>query len=438
MALMAAVEEAERALAVAVSLAGRVAGSGASERRHGLPLDLLLAADAGLPGVDRHTLITAGQVLETMPVLAAAHRDGRVSWGQVRHVVAAVKRRSLGDRAVIDARIADTLADRDRCVDPDGLCEAVDAAVDELVSRRGVEDRDQRAAAANRLWAQQGFDGRVTGGFSYDPAAAAVVCNALAACQGRPAADDSYREPQIPTPQQRSAARSLVRICEQWLAGTPGGDDHDGEGGTGRRARPAYVVTVDGDRLDASQPGLLRLRLPGPSPRVSGRRMATDATAGADVRVVVTAGGAPQAVSGVVRTDAANLPLDEGWRHARALGIPAPSRQGSRRCSPRSPGGEPRRPGRPGAGWAPPAVRPRPARRHRDPHRHPASRWLPATGAAGSPAAAPRSTGATCTTSWPATTAVTTTPTASRCSADRTTAASTRTAGSSPSTRPPA
>lgn len=49
-ALMAAVEEAERALAVAVSLAGRVAGSGASERRHGLPLDLLLAAEPGCPG----------------------------------------------------------------------------------------------------------------------------------------------------------------------------------------------------------------------------------------------------------------------------------------------------------------------------------------------------------------------------------------------------
>lgn len=167
----------------------------------------------------------------------------------------------------------------------------------------------------------------MTGGFSYDPAAAAVVCNALAACQGRPAADDPDREPQIPTPQQRWAARSLVRICEQWLAGTPGDDDHDGEGG-GRRARPAYVVTVDGDRLDASQPGLLRLRLPGPSPRVSGRRMATDAAAGADVRVVVTAGGAPQAVSEVVRTDAANLPLDEGWRHARALGIPRAQQAG--------------------------------------------------------------------------------------------------------------
>lgn len=342
--LLAAVHEAERATARAVRLAGQLAGSGTAEARHGLPLDLLLAADLGLTGGDRHMLITAGQVLETMPALSAAHRDGRVSWGQVRHVVAAVRRRSLEDRAVVDARIADTLADRDRTLDPDRLCEAVDAAVDELMSRRAVEQRDERATTANRLWAQLRLDGRVAGGFSYDTLSASVLLNALAACQGRPAADDPDRAPQIPTAQQQSAAASLVDICQHWLAGGGGGSaagggagaggvDQGGEargggGGLVRRARPAYVVDIKGECLGASQPGRLRLRLPGPAPRVSGKRVAADAAAGADVRVVVTAGGAPMAVTGVVRTDAANLPLEVGLAKARELGVPRAQLQG--------------------------------------------------------------------------------------------------------------
>ncbi|MBA2530309.1 MAG: hypothetical protein H0V19_10210, partial [Euzebyales bacterium] len=52
-ALVDAVREAERHLARAVTLAGRLAGSGASERVEGLPLEHFLGLVARLTGADR-------------------------------------------------------------------------------------------------------------------------------------------------------------------------------------------------------------------------------------------------------------------------------------------------------------------------------------------------------------------------------------------------
>lgn len=222
--LVSTVAEIERLQAQATVLAGRLAGSGVAEREEGLPLDLLLAAEARMTGADRHMLITAGQVLETMPRLAGAQRAGRVSWSEVRHVVCAVRRRSRADRAVIDGRIAETLAGEGATHDPDAFVAAVDAAVDELVSRQALERREQRGEVANRLWAQPGFDGRVCGGFDYDAVSGATVLNAIAAQQGAPVADEPEREPHVPTPQQRSAAAALVELCGRpWRVGVSGG-----------------------------------------------------------------------------------------------------------------------------------------------------------------------------------------------------------------------
>ena len=85
-ALLDRLATAEQAMAEAVELAGRVAGSGAAEREYGLPVELLLGVRGGLVGMDRDTLLTTAEVLATMPMLAAASAGGRVTYGFVRSV----------------------------------------------------------------------------------------------------------------------------------------------------------------------------------------------------------------------------------------------------------------------------------------------------------------------------------------------------------------
>ncbi len=79
--LLSQVRVAERAIAKAVALAGQLAGSGVCERVEGLPLELLLGLRARMTGADRSVLLTAGEVLQAMPVTAGLFADGRLSWG---------------------------------------------------------------------------------------------------------------------------------------------------------------------------------------------------------------------------------------------------------------------------------------------------------------------------------------------------------------------
>src|SRR5688500_7350157 len=90
--------------------AGELAGSGASERIEGLPLELLLSLACRLTGSDRRMLIAAGETLADMTATAALFRDAAISWGQVRAITGAVRRLSAADRAELDGRIAASAA----------------------------------------------------------------------------------------------------------------------------------------------------------------------------------------------------------------------------------------------------------------------------------------------------------------------------------------
>ncbi|MFO8075076.1 MAG: DUF222 domain-containing protein, partial [Egibacteraceae bacterium] len=95
--LLEALSAADRWLARALRLAGELAGSGMVERLEGLSVDGLLAAAAGMTGADRGMLQTAAQTLSVMPATVAGFEAGRLSWGQVRGIVARCKRRSRAD-----------------------------------------------------------------------------------------------------------------------------------------------------------------------------------------------------------------------------------------------------------------------------------------------------------------------------------------------------
>jgi hypothetical protein len=77
-ALVAKLRGAERLLAEAVILAGRLAGSGVSERVEGVALEQLLGLACGMTGADRRMLVSAGEVLADMP--ASARRDRAPPW----------------------------------------------------------------------------------------------------------------------------------------------------------------------------------------------------------------------------------------------------------------------------------------------------------------------------------------------------------------------
>lgn len=290
-ALQAAVGEAERHLARAVALAGRLAASGVCEQVEGLPLEHWLGLAARLTGADRRMLIAAGEVLADLPTVRGLFADGTISWGQVRAIVGASRRLPVAERAALDARVAATVAEHDGVdgFDPDQLVWAVDVAVDELRNPRTVERQEQRRAEADFLAVQGSFDGgmRLYGQFA--PVAAATIVNALDAAAGRPVGDGCDGAPESPTGRAKQYAAALTGVCADWL----GGD-------TERPARPLLVAHVDVSQVTATPHGTVELGVRGPLPRIGAATL--EALAGdADVRAVVFDGARPLSVTDKVR-----------------------------------------------------------------------------------------------------------------------------------------
>ncbi|GEM_PF-1863623 len=326
-ALAQAVATADRAMATAVALAGDLARGGVCEQTHGLGLDLWLAGVARLPGADRATLITAGEVLAHLPTVAELFADAQLSWGQVRQIVAATKRLSAADRHAIDERLAATLAqhqDGARAFDPDQLVWAVDEAVDALRSQRAKASRERATRQSSYLHVQRDFEGGSQGSFALDPVATAALLTTLDAFADQPgsrpdasppapaaddassgaadgaagasdngsasaAADGCYDADgvwQTPTRRGGQLAAALLRLCGHALGNGPG-----------RPARPLVTVHVDLSQLTAHPDGTLSLGLRGPLSRISWtalEQLASDA----DLRTVLFDGARPLAASG--------------------------------------------------------------------------------------------------------------------------------------------
>ncbi|HWH32638.1 MAG TPA: DUF222 domain-containing protein, partial [Egibacteraceae bacterium] len=273
-----------------------------AERVEGLPLELLLSLACRMTGADRRMLVTAGEVLADMPATALLFREGALSWGQVRAVVAAVRRLPVEDRAQIDARIAASAERHDGidAYDPDQLVWAVDQAVERLRDARATERAEARRRESSFVSVQAGLDGGVRLYAELDAVRGATVLNALDAAAARPAsaapepgastaAGNGHEEVTAAaaawssTPRARQYADALESVCADWL----GGDAH-------RPARPLVVAHVDVSQLRSRADGTVELAVRGGLPRVSAATLEALAASG-DVRAVVFDGARPPA-----------------------------------------------------------------------------------------------------------------------------------------------
>lgn len=192
--LVGHVHSAERELAQAVVLAGRLAGSGVPEAQAGMPVEQVLATACRLTGADRQTLVTAGETLGDMPGLRELFLAGDVSWGQVRGICQQAKWLSRARLAWLDARLTATIAQRGHLAgfDPDELIGAASDAIRELTDRDRV-DRDERdRVAASFLSLQPDFLGGVRAYGELDAQLAAPILTALQTASPPPHAGQAH------------------------------------------------------------------------------------------------------------------------------------------------------------------------------------------------------------------------------------------------------
>lgn len=313
---------AEHHLAKAVLAAGRLAGSGVCERVEGLPLELFIGLATHMTGADRSVLIGAGQVLLQMPLTARLFEQGAVSWSQVRRIVRAARSLRAEQRAELDERIAAS-AEQYGDVDafgPDGLCDAVDAAADDLRAPRSIERREAAATQANFLAVQRTLLKRVQIYADYDEVSAAPIVDMLDAAAGQPhgcgdgaaGAEPAEPEPapvaERPTRRGQQYADALREVAATYLGGGAGAN----------RARPLINVFFDLSQFSVNNAGMIELNVRGPIPRIS--LAALDALSrDADCRAVLFDGKRPLAVSR--KRHAKNIPSDVSFAvEARDMG----------------------------------------------------------------------------------------------------------------------
>ncbi len=280
----------EQATAQAVDLVGRLQRAGVVEHLEGLPLELFLALQHRLTAADRRMLAEAARVLDRLPVTRGLFAEQKLSWGQVRGIVARLRRLPVDDLGEIDARVEASL-ERIDAYSPDELVGAVERAADELDGARRVLRREQRRVAANFLAVQPCLDGVISLYAQLDPVAGATVLNALDAASDPPNSEPTT--PGEPSSRAKQRAEGLQRICSDWLGG-----------GQGRPARPALMVHVDLAQVTTTAAGLVELSAPGRLPTLSAatvERLAADA----DLRAVIFDGARPLAVS--AKTPAADV-----------------------------------------------------------------------------------------------------------------------------------
>lgn len=325
--LAAEISAAEHHLARAVLVAGRLAGSGVCEKVEGLPLDLFLGLAARVTGADRSVLIGAGQVLVQMPLTAALFERGAVSWSQVRRIAKAARSLRADQRAALDERVAATAAEFNGvdAFGPDQLCDAVEAAANDLRAPRSVEQREAAAGRANFLSVQRTLFERVQFYGDFDEVSAAPIIDMLDAAAGQPhecGEDAPSPDAEGETPAQSEApdapasstrrgsqyAQALQTIAAAYLGGGLGA----------ARARPLLNVFVDFSQISVNNAGMLELNVRGPIPRISLAALELLAT-DADCRAVVFDGKRPLAVSR--KLHAKDIPSDVAFAAgARDLG----------------------------------------------------------------------------------------------------------------------
>jgi hypothetical protein len=338
-ALFDHLKAAERSIAAAVRLAGRLASSGVAERVEGGALDWAISMACRWTGSDARTIVGAGEMLAHLPTTDRLFTQGLISWGQVRRITAAARRLTVQQRATLDGQVAAAVDRYDGidAFDPDHLCDAVDLAVEDLRGARERERQERAAARENLLSVQLRTDGGSTGYWSGDAVGTAPILNAIAAARPVPVATpDGEREPDAPTRQGAQQFAALHDICAEYLAGTnsdlvpasgnadagsetdaPVDGVPDGSSATRhpllprrlrrRRAEPLLTLHVDVSQAHVDPTGIIQLNVPGALPRISAALLEILAR-DADFQAVLFDGKRPLAVSRKLR--AKDIPAD--------------------------------------------------------------------------------------------------------------------------------
>ena len=287
-----------------VRLTGVVVRSGTIEALEGVTLDTALNLVTRAPSSDRSMQITAAEVLSDMPATMRLFASGELSWGQVRAIVADIKRFPRDARRELDARI-DASADLFAKMDSDDAIDAVRVAVEELRDPRTTERREDRNEAANFLWAQAGMfgPGKVYGQFDNVSLATLVT------------GTDAAAPPDDGRSLAQRRADGLIELAVHRCPADRAKQDDDAGGDEASptqhrrldRAVPACTVLLDYRDVSLNAAGIIEVNAPGCLPTITAA--AVEALAcDASVRVVLMDGARPLTVTSKVTAKA--LPED--------------------------------------------------------------------------------------------------------------------------------
>ena len=267
-----------------IELTGQVQRSGTIETLEGVTLDTALNLVHRLPAAERGMLLTAVDVLRDMPETMALLKAQVLSWGQVRSIVAEVKRLSNAARAIVDAHIVAS-QDLFAKLDPDDALDAVRIVVQEVRGLRAVERSEDREQRSGFLWAQAGMFGRGKFYGETDNVSLAALLNRVDAMAP---ADDGR------TLSHRRADGLTALV-------THACDDPDAPARAGAGA--TILVALEKDNVDPTAAGTIVLDAPGCLPTVTAKTLEALA-ADADVQVVLFDGGRPLTVTKKLRAKA--------------------------------------------------------------------------------------------------------------------------------------
>jgi hypothetical protein len=287
-ALVTALRAADRAMAAALEAARQLDGRRAVAEE-GMTVELACQLHTGATRTDVHTLLTAADVLETMPVTRSLFARGVFSWGHIRALAAGGRTLPAEVRAALDAHLGDHEVALGR-MDPAQRLDAIDDALRHHQPVATLERQHDQEVDTDRAVLIPRLDG--TGQLLADLAAESftTVAGALQAEAGLPHADPppGDRPDGLPHllrdgPSSRSAqlGDALVRLATRTLSG---------EAGMGVATR--FTVTVDLDRITDHTAGLLQPAIAARPPRIVRRaldRLACDAA----LDLVLTRGHRP-------------------------------------------------------------------------------------------------------------------------------------------------
>ncbi|MEX0836643.1 MAG: DUF222 domain-containing protein, partial [Nitriliruptor sp.] len=271
-AVTTALLEADRAIARAVALAGRIDGRRAAAEE-GMTVDGALQLHTGAARCDVSMVLTAGDVLATMPATAGLFASGVLSWGHVRALVSGVRRLDAAARTALDVYLGEHTG-RLAAMDPEARLWALDDAVAEFSPLREIEDRADQRIESEFLALQGRLDGSGSAYGEFGPESFATLTGALTAEADAPRAapcpgdQDGPTEPAPSRAQQLAAA--LIRLCVR----------RPGDGRSGGSAPVRFGVLVDLDRLTDTCAGTITAGVRGRPPRLMRRaldRLACDA-----------------------------------------------------------------------------------------------------------------------------------------------------------------